>query len=93
MSTIFQLLTEEHERLVEAERLYAERLEEFPKGTPRTKTIRGKVYLYLNRREGNKVVDQYIGRADSTRAKEVLQLLEKRNQLIALPQRDRRAAS
>lgn len=84
MSTVFQLLMEEHERLREAKQLYADRLAEFPKGTPRTKTIHGNKYLYLNRREGRKVVDQYIGRADSDRARDVLKLVEKRNQLLQL---------
>ncbi|MDJ0763661.1 MAG: hypothetical protein QNJ97_11815 [Myxococcota bacterium] len=48
------------------------------------KQIHNGEYLYLNRREGAKIVDEYVGKADSNRAREVLALIEKRDRFIQL---------
>ena len=82
MSTVFHVMKEEYDRLQEAERLYTSKIGELPKGKPRIKKVHGGDYLYLNRREGLKIVDKYIGRADSDKAREVLVLVEKRDQFI-----------
>ncbi len=84
MSTIFHVLREEHDRLQEAELLYSRKIDELPKGKPRIKQVHGADYLYLNRREGSKVVDEYIGKADSDKAREVLELVETRDRFIQL---------
>lgn len=84
MSTIFHVMKEEYDRLQEAERLYTGKIKELPKGKPRIKRINGSDYLYLNRREGTKIVDEYVGRADSDRAREILELVEKRDRYIQL---------
>ena len=64
--------------------MYTDKIGELPKGKPRIKQINGTDYLYLNRREGAKVVDEYVGRADSEKAREVLALVEKREQFNKL---------
>lgn len=84
MGTVFHVMKEEYERLQEAEQLYVHKIDELPKGKPRTKTIHGSEYLYLNRREGTKIVDEYIGRVDSDKARETLELVEKRNRYTRL---------
>ncbi len=84
MATIFHVMKEEYQRLQEAEELYTARIDELPKGKPRTKRIHNIEYLYLNRREGPKIVDEYVGRADSQRALDVLALVEKRNRFVQL---------
>ena len=84
MATIFHVMKEEYERLQAAERLYRAKIDELPKGKPRIKRIHGIEYLYLNRREGKKVVDEYVGRADSPKALECLALVEKRDRFIQL---------
>ena len=81
-SSVFHVMKEEYDRLVEAERLFSSKIDELPRGTPRIKRIHNREYLYLNRREGTKVVDEYVGRADSERAREILSLIEKRDKLI-----------
>ena len=83
MSSVFHVMKEEHDRLEKAEELYLTKIAELPRGTPRIKRVNNSEYLYLNRREGTKVVDEYIGRADSEKAHEVLELIKKRDKLIA----------
>ena len=84
MSTIFHVMKEENDRLQEAEQLYTRKIDDLPKGKPRIKRVHGIEYLYLNRRDGAKIVDEYVGRVDSDKAREVLALIEKRDQLIQL---------
>ena len=83
MSSVFHVMKEEHDRLEKAEELYLSKIAELPRGKPRIKRVGNCEYLYLNRREGTKVVDEYVGRADSENAREVLKLIEKRAKLIA----------
>ncbi len=64
--------------------MYTSKIDELPKGKPRVKQIHNGEYLYLNRREGAKIVDEYVGKADSNRAREVLALIEKRDRFIQL---------
>lgn len=84
MNAVFLVMKEEYDRLLEAERLYSGKIDELPKGKPRIKRVHGGEYLYLNRREGAKIVDEYVGRVDSDKAREILALIEKRDRLIGL---------
>jgi hypothetical protein len=84
MNTVFHVIKEEYDRLLEAEQLYTGKIGDLPKGKPRIKQVNGTDYLYLNRREGAKIVDEYVGRADSDKAREVLALVEKRERFIQL---------
>lgn len=84
MSTIFHIMKEEYERLTEAERVYSKKIAQMPKGTPRIKHIRNKDYLYLTRRKGTKVVDDYIGAADSDKARKTIEQVNKRKKFAQL---------
>ncbi len=84
MSTIQHVLHEEYERLKELVVVYLKKLEAFPRGRPRVKVVRGSEYVYLNRREGHKVVDEYIGRVDSEKVQELYAQISRRDQVIRL---------
>ena len=84
VGTIFQVMKEEYERLEEALQLYTDQINALPRSKPRIKQIRGNEYVYLNRRDGAKVVDEYIGKAGSEQVTAVLALVEKRDRLIQL---------
>jgi len=84
MGTIFHVLKEEYDRLQEVERIYTATIDALPKGKPRIKRINNADYLYLNRREETKIVDEYVGRADSKKAIEILELVKKRDRFIQL---------
>ena len=84
MSTIFHIMKEEYERLIEADLAYRNYINKMPHGSPRVKHIRNGDYLYLARRNGAKVVYDYIGAADSEKAKKVLDQVERRKQYEAL---------
>jgi hypothetical protein len=84
MSTIFHVMKEEYDRLVEADRAYRHNIEQMPHGAPRIKHIRKRNYLYLARREGAKVVYKYIGAADSEQAKKILEQVKRRKRFQAL---------
>ena len=60
MSIIKGVLEEEYERLKRMEIAYSSRINELPKGSIQIKTIKGRKYAYLVRREGNRVVSQYL---------------------------------
>jgi len=84
MSTIFHVMKEEYERLIAADRVYRDYIDQLPRGSPRVKRIRNRNYLYLARREGPKVVYDYIGPAGSEQAKEALEKIERRKRYEAL---------
>ena len=48
------------------------------RGTPRIQQRRNKNYLYLEYRDGNRVVHDYIGPQESDKAKEVLEKIAQR---------------
>jgi len=78
MSIIFNIMKEEYDRLVEAERVYRKSINQIVKGAPRIKHI-GKIdYLYLERRNGRKVVYDYIGPAQNEKAAEILDAVKRR---------------
>lgn len=83
-SPIFHIMHEEYLRLLEAERSYVEAIEKLPRGAPRIKHIRNGDYLYLLRREGNRVIDQYIGSSSSDKSQLVLEQAERRKRLVTL---------
>ncbi len=78
MSIIFHIMKEEYDRLVEAEEVYRKSVENAVQGAPRIKHIGNKDYLYLERRDGRKVVYDYIGHAESDTANEVLGKVKQR---------------
>jgi len=78
MSVIFHVLKEELERLQETERAYLKAIAEMPRGTPRIQKRRSKSYLYLEYRNGDRVVHDYIGPEGSDKAKDVLEKVAQR---------------
>lgn len=84
MSTIFHVMKEEYNRLIEADQAYRHNIDKMPHGSPRIKHIRNRDYLYLARREGSKVVYDYIGATDSEQAKNILEQVERRKRYEGL---------
>jgi hypothetical protein len=78
MSIIFHIMKEEHDRLIEAESVYRRSVVKAVQGAPRIKRIGNKDYLYLQRRDGHKIVHDYVGPADSPKAVEVLDEIKRR---------------
>jgi hypothetical protein len=91
MSTIFHIMKEEYDRLTEAERVYEQNIDSMPKGTPRIKHIRNRDYLYLAHRQGEHVIDDYIGPADSDKAKQTVEQVRKRKRFQQLLREVRQA--
>jgi len=65
MSIIKGVLEEEYERLKRMEIAYSSKINELPKGSIQIKTIKGRKYAYLVRREGKRVVSQYLNTNDN----------------------------
>ena len=78
MAVIFHVLKEEFERLQETERGYSKAIADMPRGTPRIQQRRNKNYLYLEYREGGRVVHEYIGPQNSDKSKQVLEKVAQR---------------
>ncbi|MBN1761037.1 MAG: hypothetical protein JW863_22100 [Chitinispirillaceae bacterium] len=78
MGVIFHVMKEEYDRLLETESAYAKAIAEMPRGTPRIQQRRNKNYLYLEYRDGDRVVHDYIGPQESDKAKEVLEKVAQR---------------
>jgi hypothetical protein len=79
-------MKEEYDRLIEADRVYRKNIRNMPQGAPRIKHLRNKDYLYLARRNGDKVIYDYIGAADSEKAKKILEQVEQRRRYAKLVQ-------
>lgn len=60
MSIMEDVLKEEYARSLRLSRLIEEELAALPKGSIRVRMIRGREYYYLNHREGDKVISDYI---------------------------------
>jgi hypothetical protein len=78
MAVIFGVLKEEFERLLETEAGYTKAIAQMPRGNPRIQRRYNKDYLYLEYREGDKVIHQYIGPHDSQKAKDILEKIAQR---------------
>ena len=79
MSIIFGIMKEEYDRLVEAESVYRKCVENAVQGAPRIKHIGNRDYLYLERRNGRKVVYEYVGPAGSEKSVEILNTVKRRH--------------
>jgi hypothetical protein len=78
MNTIFHIMKEEYERLIEADQVYRNNIGQMPKGSPRIKHIRNGDYLYLAHRAGSRVVYDYVGPIDSEPTKNTLEQIKRR---------------
>lgn len=84
MSTIFHVMEEEYNRLIDVQNSYSKAISTMPKGSPCVKRIRNGSYLYLERREGKKVKFEYIGPIESEKAKTILAQIDKRKRFEKL---------
>jgi hypothetical protein len=78
MAVIFHVLKEEFERLQETESGYSKAIADMPRGTPRILQRRGKNYLYLEYRDGDRIFHDYIGPQGNDKVKEVLEKVAQR---------------
>jgi hypothetical protein len=78
MSIVFNIMKEELNRLSEAERVYRKSVRSAVQGAPRIKHIGSRDYLYLERRDGRKVVYHYVGPAANVNAVQVLDAVKRR---------------
>jgi hypothetical protein len=78
MSVIFHVLKEEYERLIETEAAYSKAISEMPQGTPRIRQVRQREYLYLEYRDGQRVIHQYVGPRESPKAQQTLDKVAQR---------------
>ncbi len=62
MSIMMDILEEEKKRLEELMDMYRKKIEQAPQGSISAKERGGRRYLYLARREGGRVVFEYVGR-------------------------------
>lgn len=87
MSIINDIIKEEFDRLTNLVQVYLSEISQFPRGYLSIKQIKGHEYVYLNRRDKDKVVSQYIGPVDSEKVKEIEILIQKRKKLEGLLRR------
>jgi len=78
MAVIFHVLKEEFERLQETESAYSKAIADMPRGTPRVLQRRNKNYLYLEYRDGSRIINDYIGPKESDNAKKILEKVAQR---------------
>ncbi len=91
MAVIFHVLKEELERLQEAELGYVKAIADMPRGTPRVQRRRNKKYLYLEYRDGNRVIHDYIGPLGSDKAKDAMEKVAQRKRYEKLLKETRTA--
>jgi hypothetical protein len=60
MSVLSEILSEEYKRLLGTIDSFEKARSELPKGTIRNKKIHGRIYSYLQWRDGDKVVSRYV---------------------------------
>lgn len=77
VKAVFQDELERNRRLVSR---YEKELETLPKGAIYKRKIGNHEYLYLNYREGNKVVSKFLGKNETFDSDELQMQLDKRNE-------------
>lgn len=80
MSIVFGVLQEEYDRLQQLAAKYRAELTNLPKGSLQIKQRNGHTYVYLAYREQQKVISDYIGKADSPRVVELRRQVQARKQ-------------
>ena len=81
MSIFLEIMKEELERNLFKQDAFLQQLNELPKGYLSECVIDGKSYVYRKRREGNKILSQYIGVIGDNKVKEAEEQREKYLQL------------
>jgi len=78
MKILNDILQEEKERLLDLERIYKSKIQQFPKGSLIKKNIKGHEYYYLNYRLYKKQIFKYIGKLSEKEVKDLLTGIEER---------------
>ena len=84
MSSIFHVIEEEYHRLNEAKEAYGAAVAREEQGSPQIKRIGRKEYLYLARRNGEKIRYRYIGHAKDDKTLKVLESVKRRKEYEGL---------
>ncbi len=77
VKSVFQDELERNQRLVAR---YEKELKNLPKGSIFKRKIGNKEYLYLNYREGEKVISKFLGKAEEFNSEELQLQLDKRKE-------------
>ena len=80
MSLLTEAVTQEQQRIERMIQKYESELYRLPKGTLITKSIKGNQYCYLQYRNGQKTVSEYIGR-DREKIEEIKEQIERRRHI------------
>jgi hypothetical protein len=80
MSSVFHVIEEEFERLNEAKQAYQAAIDREKQGAPQIKRIGRKDYLYLARRNGDKIRFRYVGHVEEDDARKVIDSVKKRRE-------------
>ena len=83
MSILLDVLKEELERNLYKQKAFQQELESLPKGYLSICVIDGSSYIYRKRREGNKIVSEYIGVPGDDECKKAKDI---RNQYLSIKQ-------
>ncbi len=78
MSIVFHVMQEEYDRLNQALQAYKKNISAEVKGSVKVKRIGKNEYLYVQRRIGKKVIQEYIGEFHSSKARAVVESISKR---------------
>ena len=81
ITAVFADELERTERLIAR---YEKEISEYPKGSIFRRKIGNGEYLYLNYREGKKVVSKFLGKAETFNTSELESQLARRKELFAL---------
>ena len=78
MNMLKEMLREEHERNQNMQAVYRAEIERLPRGSVVIKKSGNKEYCYLQYRDSDKVVSQYVGHADKHNDRLIGQVEERR---------------
>ncbi|WP_039924911.1 hypothetical protein, partial [Treponema sp. JC4] len=81
---IQSVFKDELERTIRLISRYQKEIDLLPKGSIFHRQIGNQIYLYLNYREGNKVISKFLGKPESYNEEELKSKLEKRKELSQL---------
>jgi hypothetical protein len=84
MSVIFDIMKDEHARLLAVIDLYKAAIVKEVAGSSQLKRIGNNFYLYLEKRVGSKVVFEYVDNMESDKAIRVQESIKKRKEYEAL---------
>ncbi|MCL2628520.1 MAG: hypothetical protein FWD44_07505 [Oscillospiraceae bacterium] len=78
MNTVFYgVVEEEKERNLERQEVYKDEIDKLPKGYLNKRKSKGIYYFYLQRRDGQQFISEYIGN-DEAKVEEIRKLIAKR---------------